>query len=407
MPCERIKAWMSDHLDGRLDAARVRDLNAHLAGCEACRREWNDLRQTVALIRSLTPLAPPVDLVDSVRQGLAASRPTRLAVFWRVLNRPQIRVALAASVVILVGFYGWRNLTISPVTPEECVSAACRQVDAPAVDTLADAMKVPPPTVVGKDQDLAPRPADAPVTVIAPVGGNRLEKMPAAQAEERHSLQRRDGIWEKRESSDPSADEKRQPPGLSIGDASLEREEPSVVTFAARAQRMPEAVTEPVAAAEERAVAFEAGADASDDGVTLDAAAAPSVAKRVAKAPLASRMATDVHPLQREIVLTGGDPAAARQILARYVVRAKTREMKEGYTAAASRVTSSDKAKADTAGLSGWINAADYDRLLADLKVAGTVTFRPVEPSEKDAQATPASESGRVWVSIILPPPET
>jgi hypothetical protein len=365
MPCDRIKAWMGDHLDGCLDAARVRDLNAHLADCEACRLEWDELRQTVALIRGLKPLAPPADLVASVHQRLAAPQPTRLAVFWRVLNLPQTRVALAASVVILVGFYGWRTLPISPVAPEYEVSALRETA--------------------------------------------------------RDSLQKSEGgIWKKLESGDKLADVKRQPPGLSVGSESSDREERPVVAFAAqaaRADRMQEAVKEPVAAAAaemspKRAVAASGGSIAADSVMPMKADAAPSVAKSVAPAsPLTSRPETDsLQPLQREIVLAGGDAAAARQILARYVVRAKTRERnelkQEGYAGAASRAAVSDEAKADTAGLSGWINAADYDRLLADLKAAGTVTLRPVEPSKKGTKETAASESGRVWVSIVLPPPE-
>jgi hypothetical protein len=179
---------------------------------------------------------------------------------------------------------------------------------------------------------------------------------------------------------------------------------------------MQEAVKEPVAAADaemspKRAVASGEGI-ASDSAMPMKAAAAPSVAKSVAPAsPLTSRLETEsVQPIHREIVLAGGDAAAARQILARYVVRAKTRERnelkQEGTADSARRAAVSDEAKADTAGLSGWINAADYDRLLADLKAAGTVTLRPVEPSKKGAKETAASESGRVWVSIVLPPPE-
>jgi hypothetical protein len=179
---------------------------------------------------------------------------------------------------------------------------------------------------------------------------------------------------------------------------------------------MQEAVKEPVSAVDaemstKRVVASERGF-AADSAMTLEADAAPSVAKSVVPAsPLLSRLETEpVQPLQREIVLAGGDAAAARQILARYVVRAKTRERnelkQEGTADSARRAAVSDEAKADTAGLSGWINAADYDRLLADLKAAGTVTLRPVEPSKKGTKETAASESGRVWVSIVLPPPE-
>jgi hypothetical protein len=418
---------MGDHLDGCLDAARVQDLNAHLADCEACRREWDELRQTVALIRGLKPLAPPADLVASVHQRLAAPQPTRLAVFWRVLNLPQTRVALAASVVILVGFYGWRTLPISPVAPEAFAPSVCRMASTPAADTPADAPVETVAPAVYTDMNRTPiPPGEAPMATAAPAVHGDLDEVSAHRETARDSLQKSEGgIWKKLASDDKLAEVKRQPPGLSVGSESSDREERPVVAFAAQAarvDRMQEAVKEPVAAAEaemapKRAVAS-GGGIASDSAVSLEAAAAPAVAKSVAPAsPLLSRLETEpVQPLQREIVLAGGDAAAARQILARYVVRAKTRERnevkQEGDAGAASRASAPASGPGeiiggtigDTAGLSGWINAADYDRLLADLKAAGTVTLRPVEPSKKGTKETAASESGRVWVSIVLPP---
>jgi hypothetical protein len=418
---------MGDHLDGCLDAARVQDLNAHLADCEACRREWDELRQTVTLIRGLKPLAPPADLVASVHQRLAAPQPTRLAVFWRVLNLPQTRVALAASVVILVGFYGWRTLPISPVAPEAFAPSVCRMASTPAADTPADAPVETVAPAVYTDMNRTPiPPGEAPMATAAPAVHGDLDEVSAHRETARDSLQKSEGgIWKKLASDDKLAEVKRQPPGLSVGSESSDREERPVVAFAAQAarvDRMQEAVKEPVAAAEaemapKRAVAS-GGGIASDSAVSLEAAAAPAVAKSVAPAsPLLSRLETEpVQPLQREIVLAGGDAAAARQILARYVVRAKTRERnevkQEGDAGAASRASAPASGPGeiiggtigDTAGLSGWINAADYDRLLADLKAAGTVTLRPVEPSKKGTKETAASESGRVWVSIVLPP---
>lgn len=76
----------SERLDGRLDAAGGEELDAHLAGCAACRERCAELGTTRALVRALPTLQPRRSFalspyaVERRRLGSLAGRLSRLAV---------------------------------------------------------------------------------------------------------------------------------------------------------------------------------------------------------------------------------------------------------------------------------------------------------------------------------------
>jgi hypothetical protein len=94
---------MSDRLDGQLDPDQERLLAEHIAACGDCRREWEELRQTVELFRGLEPVAPRDGLLARVHARLEKKRHLTL---WQMLSLPQTRVAIAAGLVAVVGLYG-------------------------------------------------------------------------------------------------------------------------------------------------------------------------------------------------------------------------------------------------------------------------------------------------------------
>ncbi len=98
MDCTEARRWISDRLDGALDAAREKALKEHLAGCASCRAEEQAVGRLDAAMRASPASAVPAGL--GPRISLAARPPhSRLG---RFVLLPLAAVAAAAIVVAVV-----------------------------------------------------------------------------------------------------------------------------------------------------------------------------------------------------------------------------------------------------------------------------------------------------------------
>jgi anti-sigma factor RsiW len=139
MTCEQIERMLDARLDGTLDAADRRAMDAHLTRCDSCRALVGDVDRIVADARSLPLLTPSRDLWSAVEarlgaqdnpfapegatvQSLSAFRDPRLRRVFRTPSLPQ----LAAAAVLLVA-----------VTAGVTWNLASRGSDSPAA-TVAD-----------------------------------------------------------------------------------------------------------------------------------------------------------------------------------------------------------------------------------------------------------------------------
>jgi anti-sigma factor RsiW len=119
----RHQRSLSTYVDGELKASRVRQLEAHLTGCDECRLELANLQNLQGLLRQgfqdpavATPLWP------GVRARIEAGRPPGLLTTWiRQIweagwERPRLSFAGAAFmafVLLSVGYIMWTT----PVGP--------------------------------------------------------------------------------------------------------------------------------------------------------------------------------------------------------------------------------------------------------------------------------------------------
>ena len=95
MECQALQAQLSAWLDGELPEAAGAVLNAHLASCEACRREWRRLQALDAALGNLAAPAPP-GLAEKV--AIRLRRPRRRS-GWQA-------AALAACLVLGIALGG-------------------------------------------------------------------------------------------------------------------------------------------------------------------------------------------------------------------------------------------------------------------------------------------------------------
>ncbi len=153
MACERYRDALTDAAAGESLAA---ELEAHLAGCAACRQALDALRRTLALVDAdlgqLLATEPSPDLAARIRQ--AASEP-QASPAWRpgfVLQALAAAAVLAAALVVMRG-------------------------RAPAPRPVAVAARTPQASAA------APRPGP-PTAVVAPVAPSRVavQRRPQASA---------------------------------------------------------------------------------------------------------------------------------------------------------------------------------------------------------------------------------
>jgi hypothetical protein len=466
MRCERIKEWMGEHLDGCLDADRTREMNEHLTGCDACRRELEELRQTVALLRDMPAVMPPADLIPSVHRRLSQQPESPMLIFWRVLSLPQTRVAAAAALLIMAGTYGWRTLTAGHGGPESDLVTSRQMALPPQEPTVIQAAKIvrerPAEEMTVRDEKRAKQD----VSEITPRPSPILEKPEAL----------RDDLSVIRESSASASApaEANEPAATSLSLPPLEqkqelvRKESKPLSSPVPADKLAEAET-PVRAEEGEArgrIWGEAGgrgggklaskpARAIKVGGGMDDDAAPgAVAPVTTKAPLSKNLAATELPSptvdritkpsderldagssdtffysadapaqeaatparkEREIVLTTRDARAAGKILARYAVHGKDMKKKADEAAKKSRGQDGEESQSGNR-ISGWVPAARYEQLIAALQSIGTIKPLPATLGWAAGGAGDASDlSGQVgneshgteliFVQITLVPP--
>lgn len=110
--CKSIQARFSEYLDGRLNGREMQRIGRHLDECAGCAQEWEQLKQTHAMLSGLGPVAEPEDLLLRIRVAVSHERARRhRSVFdgwmiaWKNTVGPFLLQASAgfASAVLLMG----------------------------------------------------------------------------------------------------------------------------------------------------------------------------------------------------------------------------------------------------------------------------------------------------------------
>lgn len=131
----RIERQLSAYLDGELAPAEMAEVRAHLADCDHCRAELEELRACKDLLARLRPIEPPPDLETSLLDGLSSSTRTS----WFAWPRPAMALAAVALAGVLVAVPVVRvhraHLRAAEVSPDLFVR---RAVESSAADPFMD-----------------------------------------------------------------------------------------------------------------------------------------------------------------------------------------------------------------------------------------------------------------------------
>ncbi len=173
--CYRIRDRFSELLDNLLDPREQARLQAHLERCERCAGEFELLRKSHAMVRSLEPIEVPSDFTDRVLARVRLQPDAAPGQAWipsiraeqSALRHFKISLAAAAAVAALVaGVWVWKT------TPR--MNSASAPVANSAATPHAAAGKLSP----------APAPEKAPALAVqspsgtAPTGKARLRTLP-------------------------------------------------------------------------------------------------------------------------------------------------------------------------------------------------------------------------------------
>lgn len=105
MTCSEIRDQLSAYMDKMLPAAQMQAIAEHLSLCPDCRRELEQLEETVALLHQLGEVEPPSDLtaaiINKIRTNPQSAK--RAAPIWqRFQNRKSLGGLIAVAACLLI-----------------------------------------------------------------------------------------------------------------------------------------------------------------------------------------------------------------------------------------------------------------------------------------------------------------
>jgi hypothetical protein len=105
MTCGQVARRLSEWMDGELGKDAAREVEAHLAGCEACRRRARELSAASRAVSELPRLEPSESVAAGVRDRLELeTRNPGLAVLLRGFGaaRPQLLPSIVPAALVVV-----------------------------------------------------------------------------------------------------------------------------------------------------------------------------------------------------------------------------------------------------------------------------------------------------------------
>lgn len=110
MNCRQVRKWLQPFADGALERRKAAAIEAHLAGCAACREEAALLRTLDAALSAEPTVDPPADMAPAIVNRALARRLAirRLMVprWLEALTFAGVALGLAAAAFVVLGATG-------------------------------------------------------------------------------------------------------------------------------------------------------------------------------------------------------------------------------------------------------------------------------------------------------------
>ena len=174
--CNEVQGLIAAALYGALPAADQARLQSHLAGCDACRREHEELTETARIVGQPEPADIQGDaFVSAVRRKLGAKTHRRLPLKKPVARRQAWALPLTAAAALLMAAVGIYFLTrpkpaletevaVHPPTPVVVPAPAPRTPEPPPPPVVAPAPAPQPAPTPKPENPPPPPPPPTPVT---------------------------------------------------------------------------------------------------------------------------------------------------------------------------------------------------------------------------------------------------
>lgn len=198
MECDKVQELLTEHLDGGLADGEGRGVERHLRECPRCADEEKGLRETLSLLRNLSPEKAPPELREGVLRRLAEEAPKPSA-GKGLFASARIRIPIEAAAVVLLFLlvYGIQRQFPS-ADPPAAPPARAESPQAPAGEAVPPAdSAMRKPSASAREAPVRPAPARIP----AP-GKDRIDDIRTAERPE--------------EAAEPGAESTPGPPDSSL-----------------------------------------------------------------------------------------------------------------------------------------------------------------------------------------------
>ncbi len=102
MSCESIRQELSAMMDGEIGGVEKERVRLHLSSCGECCEYLEELKKTVANLKTVEDIEPPRWLKDKIMEQVKAEKVRPTSLFDRLFRPPSFKVPLEAAAALLV-----------------------------------------------------------------------------------------------------------------------------------------------------------------------------------------------------------------------------------------------------------------------------------------------------------------